>query len=58
MAWKKAPPELIERFDKAFPKIAGAERRLMFGFPAGFMNGNLFGSIFEEHVMVRLAAIR
>ncbi|GAC1700628.1 MAG: hypothetical protein NVS9B6_14460 [Candidatus Limnocylindrales bacterium] len=55
MAWKKAPPELIERFDAAFPKAAGAQRRLMFGFPAGFVNGNLFGGIFEDRVMVRLA---
>lgn len=55
MAWKKAPPELIERFDAAFPKTTGAERRLMFGFPAGFMNGNLFGGIFEDRIMVRLS---
>ncbi len=26
----------------------------MFGFPAGFMNGNMFGGIFEDRVMVRL----
>jgi len=55
MAWKKAPPDLIERFDAAFPKATGAERRLMFGFPAGFMNGNLFGGIFEDRIMVRLS---
>ena len=55
MAWKKAPPDLIARFDAAFPKTAGAERRLMFGFPAGFVNGNLFGGIFEDRIMVRLA---
>ena len=55
MAWKKAPPELIERFDAAFPKTPGAQRRLMFGFPAGFVNGNLFGGIFEDRVMVRLS---
>lgn len=55
MAWKKAPAELIAAFDATFPDVAGAERRLMFGFPAGFVNGNLFGGIFEDRVMVRLA---
>lgn len=55
MPWQKAPPELVARFDKAFPRLPGAERRLMFGFPAGFMNGNMFGGVFEDRVMVRLA---
>lgn len=55
MAWKKAPPELIDAFDAAFPTVPGTERRLMFGFPAGFVNGYLFGGIFEDRVMVRLA---
>jgi TfoX/Sxy family transcriptional regulator of competence genes len=26
----------------------------MFGYPCGFVNGNLFGGIFEDRVMVRL----
>ena len=55
MAWKKAPPELIKRFDAAFPKTSGVQRRLMFGFPAGFVNGNLFSGIFEDRIMVRLS---
>src|SRR5712692_4278950 len=56
MAWKKAPPELIETFDRAFPTAKGAERRQMFGYPCGFVNGNLFGGIFQDRVMVRLPA--
>jgi len=55
MAWKKAPPALIKRFDSAFPKRPDVQRRLMFGFPAGFVNGDLFGGIFEDRVMVRLS---
>ncbi len=54
MAWKKAPPELVATFEKAFPKANDAERRQMFGYPAGFVNGNLFGGIFQDRVMVRL----
>jgi len=56
MAWKKAPPELIAAFERAFPPVMSAERRQMFGYPCGFVNGNLFGGIFEDRVMVRLPA--
>ncbi len=56
MAWKKAPPELVATFDRAFPATKGAERRQMFGYPCGFVNGNLFGGIFQDRVMVRLPA--
>lgn len=56
MAWKKAPPELIATFDQAFPAAKGAERRQMFGYPCGFVNGNLFGGIFQDRIMVRLPA--
>ena len=50
MAWKKSPPALIETFDAVLPG-APAERRSMFGYPAAFVNGNLFMSLFEdEHV--------
>ncbi len=54
VAWKKAPPELIAAFERAFPPAKSAERRQMFGYPCGFVNGNLFGGIFADTVMVRL----
>ena len=47
MAWKKSPPALIETFDAVLPG-APAERRLMFGYPAAFVNGNMFMSLFED----------
>ena len=53
MAWKKSPPELIETFDAVVPG-APAERRSMFGYPAAFANGNLFMSLFEDQLVLRL----
>ncbi len=53
MAWKKSSAALVETFDAVVPG-APAERRQMFGYPAAFVNGNLFMSLFEEHVVLRL----
>src|SRR5438046_4701621 len=41
MAWRKSPPELIATFERVVP-AGGAERRLMFGYPAAFVNGKMF----------------
>jgi len=51
--WEKSPPELIALFDDIFPGPP-AERRQMFGYPAGFVNGNLFFSLFENDMVLRL----
>jgi TfoX/Sxy family transcriptional regulator of competence genes len=55
MKMQKSPPELVETFDRAFPEDARAQRRQMFGSPAGFVNGNHFGGLFADHVVLRLA---
>lgn len=55
MAWQKSPPELIERFHTLVPDLPGVERRQMFGYPAAFVNGHLFMSLFQEHMVLRLA---
>ena len=53
MKWRKSPPELIAAFAAAFPGPP-AERRQMFGYPAGFVNGNMFTGLHQENWMVRL----
>jgi TfoX/Sxy family transcriptional regulator of competence genes len=52
--WGKAPPDLAERFTSAVAAMPGAQVRKMFGYPAGFVNGNLFTGIFESSWFVRL----
>lgn len=51
--WRKSPPDLIAAFGAAFPGPP-AERRQMFGYPAGFVNGNMFTGLHQENWMVRL----
>ena len=51
--WKKSPPELVELFGSVVPG-APAENRQMFGFPAAFVNGHLFMSLFQDEFILRL----
>lgn len=53
-AWKKSPPELIERFGAGLPAHAGLVRKPMFGYPAVFVNGNMVCGLFQDSVVVRL----
>jgi hypothetical protein len=55
MALRKSSPDLIARFDRAVPKEPAVERREMFGFPAAFLGGRLFASLYQEDVVLRLA---
>jgi TfoX/Sxy family transcriptional regulator of competence genes len=54
MKMEKSPPELEKIFEQAFPDDPRAERRKMFGFPSGVVNGNMFGGLFERDVVLRL----
>jgi TfoX/Sxy family transcriptional regulator of competence genes len=53
-AWGKSPPDLVTAFSDAVADLPGAEPRKMFGFPAAFVNGNLFTGLFEDRWFVRL----
>ena len=55
MAWKKPSAELVARFDAICPRGEGIERRLIFGFPAACVNGNMFIGLHEEKLVLRLA---
>jgi TfoX/Sxy family transcriptional regulator of competence genes len=55
MKLEKSPPELEQAFAAAFPDDPRAESRKMFGFSAGFVNGNMFGGLFERDMVVRLS---
>jgi hypothetical protein len=54
MAWKKSPPELIERFKAALPPHPDAQVKQMFGYPACFVKGNFFTGTFEDNLVIRL----
>ena len=54
MKLSKSPPELIARFDDASPEDPRVVRRMMFGYPALYLNGNMFAGTFQDKVHVRL----
>lgn len=52
--WRKAPPDLVERFEAAVAGIEGLETRKMFGYPAGFVGGHMVTGLHQESWIVRL----
>lgn len=53
MEFRKSPQKLIDTFEAAMPG-ARAERRQMFGYPTGFVNGNMFMGLFGDRMHLRL----
>ena len=55
MEWKKTPPELAAKFDQAMPQDPRVVQKVMFGYPALFLNGNMFAFTFRDQIVVRLS---
>ncbi len=53
MKWRKSPEELVAAFESVMPG-APAVMRKMFGFPAGFLHGNMFIGLHQENMILRL----
>jgi len=53
--WKKSPAALVALFDAAVAGRPVLQRRLMFGYPAAFLGGNLITGLFQDRMMVRLS---
>ena len=54
MDWQKSPPELVALFDEVAPAAPAVERRKMFGYPAAFVNGNMFAGLHGAKLVLRL----
>jgi TfoX/Sxy family transcriptional regulator of competence genes len=54
MSWGKSSADMIERFERLLGDHPKVERRTMFGFPIGSVNGNYFVGLHENRVLVRL----
>ncbi|QUD89912.1 TfoX/Sxy family protein [Phenylobacterium montanum] len=55
MAWSKSPQSLIDLFTESLPHDLRIQTRKMFGYPAAFVNGNMFAGLFQDQMFVRLA---
>jgi TfoX/Sxy family transcriptional regulator of competence genes len=54
-AFTKAPPEMVDLFTGAVAGLPGIETRQMFGYPAAFAKGQMFASLFQSEMILRLS---
>jgi TfoX/Sxy family transcriptional regulator of competence genes len=53
-SWSKSPVHLQEAFANALERFPDVERRQMFGYPAAFLNGNMWTGLHTTNWVVRL----
>jgi len=53
MKWQKSSAGLVSLFETVIPGPPAVQRK-MFGYPAGFVNGNMFMGLFQEAMILRL----
>jgi TfoX/Sxy family transcriptional regulator of competence genes len=53
--WTKAPQSLKALFEACAPVGPGVQPRKMFGYPAVFVNGNMFAGVFQDGIFARLS---
>ena len=54
MKWQKSSQWLVDLFESMMPGPPAVQRK-MFGYPAGFVNGNMFMGLFQESMILRLS---
>lgn len=54
MGWEKASEATKAAFAAALPDDPRIERRVMFGYPCAFVNGQMFTGTHEQNIVVRL----
>src|SRR5256885_16153135 len=53
--WEPSPDELVRDFAAYLAAIPDAKSRKMFGYPAAFVNGQMFAGLFERQMILRLS---
>ncbi len=51
----KAPEALVRTFESAMKDFPMAQQRLTFGYPAAYINGNMFAGLHNENMILRLS---
>jgi TfoX/Sxy family transcriptional regulator of competence genes len=54
MPWKKADKQLIDILERHLSDYQ-CDRRVMFGAPTFFVNGNMFAGVHEDTIIMRLS---
>ena len=55
MKWEKAPERNIEILALVTRVVPEAERKLVFGYPAYFLNGHMFAGTHQSDIILRLS---
>ena len=50
-----APDEMVKLFERVIGTVPGAQVRKMFGYPAAFINGNMFTGLHNNYMILRLS---
>jgi TfoX/Sxy family transcriptional regulator of competence genes len=53
--WTKAPDALVQLFDTLIADFPAVQKRTMFGYPVGFVSGQMCFGLFQDRVMMRLS---
>ena len=52
--WLPSPPALVRAFEDAVHPLRDVKQRKMFGYPAVFVNGNMFAGLVRDRMILRL----
>jgi TfoX/Sxy family transcriptional regulator of competence genes len=52
--WHPAPDSLVRLFEKAMEALPQAKVRKMFGYPAAFVNDQMFAGLYQDSIFLRL----
>ena len=55
MTFQRAADGMVELFKRLMKELPGAETRKMFGYPAAFVNGQMFSGLHNEAMIIRLS---
>ena len=53
-SFRSAPPDLITRFEKVMAALPEAQMRKTFGYPSAYVNGQMFGGLHNESMILKL----
>lgn len=53
--WQPAPAELTHIFEKAAAALPEAKTRKVFGYPAAFLQGQMFAGLHQDKMILRLS---
>ena len=52
--WHAAPDELVRLFESTLRSVPEAQPRKVFGYPAAFINGQMFAGLHQDNLILRL----